>query len=148
MARSLRNEVLSDRELLHLINDIADQDPRGHVQADDVVDSLKFNQNGDRSAVTSRMAWMARFGFLSRIEPRELGLPATAKTRYVITPEGRALMGGRINATMQKALEKADAGTGLLILREVAERSYVNGSQTAANGLRRQWQHTAAKRGR
>lgn len=143
----LRNEDLSDRELLHLIDDIAQQDERGHVLSQDVIDRVGYS-NGSGRAVTSRMSAMGRLGFLERIEARTLGLPASAPPRYIISSEGRALMGGKLNKAVQTTLERADAGTELLIMREIAERGYVRGSQVRANGMRRQWLHSAARRSR
>jgi hypothetical protein len=142
---NLTNADHSDLELLHLIDDIAKRDRNGYVLADDVIEALSLNGNG-RTAV-SRMAWMNRLGYLDKIEASTLDVaPGDRRPRYLITDEGRALIVGRLNAAVQKALAKADPGTSLLVMREIAERSYVNGSRATANATRRQWLHTAAKR--
>ena len=145
MARHLRNEDLSDRELLHLINDVADE--QGLVVAEDVATALDM-RDGDQRAAHTRISWMKRLGYLERIDSRELGGKANGSPRYILTEEGRMLMKGKINATVQKALANADPGTELLLMREIGQRGFVDASQTTATAVRRQWLNMAAKRPR
>lgn len=131
--------------MLNLIALVAEGDAHGYVLAKDVADKMGF-RNGDERAVVSRLIWMKRLGYLDRIDPRQLGLPSSDAPRYVITPRGKALMGGKISATLQKALDRADPGTELLLMEDLTKQAYVNGDDVTAAAYRRQYLHTAAQR--
>lgn len=144
----LRNIDFTDRELLFIMDEVADEN--GLVHPEDVADRLGIEDtDGKRTpagTVSNRLSWMRRYGLTDRVLPQQIGLPKSERARYIITSAGRALMGGRITSAMLKELEKGDPGTELLLMREVSRRAYVNGSVTTAAAVRREWMHNAAMR--
>lgn len=146
----LRNIDFTDRELLFIMDSVADEN--GLVHPEDVADKLGIeDSDGNRSpagTVSIRLAWMRRYGLTDRVLPQSIGLPKSERARYIITSQGRALMGGRITSAMVRELEKGDPGTELLLMREVARRAYINGSDATAAAVRREWLHNAARRPR
>lgn len=144
---SLTNAVYSDRELLGVMNKVADDD--GLVHPQDVAEKLDIRANGRTTpagTVSRRLSWMRQKGLLEKVLPHEIGLPKSERARYRITDRGKAVMGGRISRAVQRELDKGDPGTEVLLMREVAKRGYVNRDEATAWVVRREWLHQAAQR--
>lgn len=145
----LKNDDFSDRELLHVVNDLADND--GYTTSQEIAHQLgiRLETNGHHvtqedhlnhgiRCVGTRFAWMVRFGFCERDEDR---------TKWRLTAEGHDLMNGRLTSGLQKALDKLDPADRVLLMREIAT-GYVDSSPAAAAMLRREWQRGYRRRGR
>jgi hypothetical protein len=147
---SLRNTDYTDRELLMVMADVANNG--GLILGLDVADRLGYPKDPDDEKppreVTGRLAWMKRYGFVDRIDPRSIGLKGSEPPRYVITPAGQAIMGGRISAAVERELDKGDPGTEVLLMRSLATRGFIEGRDWEAAAIRREWLHNAAKRPR
>lgn len=139
----LRNSDYSDRELLHIIADAAGAD--GLASSDDIAAALGYSDNGQPRSrlVAPRLSWMARYGFIERVEPEPTSDRDPRYRYWVLTNVGRALMGGRLSMRVQEALERADPGTTLLLMRRLSSAEH---SQAVADALRREYQHNSARR--
>ena len=146
---SYRNEDLTDRELLHIINDIAGD---GTVTSADIGLALGVRPDGDRSAarvVATRLAWMKRYGFLIRIDPREVeGRKGTDPVEWMISDIGRQIMSGKLPKALEQQLDRATAGNQVLLMRKLTQRAYVEAGPEVATAVRREYLHNAAKRAR
>jgi len=127
----LRNVDYTDRELLLLIEDNADAD--GVTTADDLAMALGYGEAAAHK-VTSRLAWMTRYGFLAR-----------NGAGWLITPEGREVMSGQLTPALDARLQGASVGQRVLMMRAISA-GYVNGTPAQAAAVRREWLHQAAKR--
>jgi hypothetical protein len=125
----LRNENLTDRELLHIVNDCTAAD--GYATTREIADRLGRNGEGIHD-VASRMNWMVRYEFCTRHADRP--------GNYKLTAIGRALMDGRLSKGVERALEKMDAGERLLVMRAIAAPTFSAVTPTQ-DALRREFNH-------
>jgi hypothetical protein len=142
------NASISDRELLYIIRDVANE--YGIATGEDIADRLGVADNGTSptARITPRLSWMARFGFVQSVTPQELGLKAREGKRWLITDIGRELMEGRLSAALQKTIRDARPGQELLMLRELTRSGYVDARVEVATAMRREWLHNVAQRPR
>jgi len=144
---SYRNVDLTDRELLHIINDIAGN---GEATSADIGLALGVRPDGDRSAarvVATRLAWMRRYGFLERIDPLESeGGKRGDPSRWAITEIGRQIMSGKLSKALEQQIERAAPGSQVLLMRKLTQRAYVQAGPELATAVRREYLHNAAKR--
>lgn len=140
----LRVTDYRDRELLYIIDDLADAD--GVVEATEVARQLGFVDGKGKvivAPVSMRFAWMERrYKQLRRVAPKTSADPV----RWAITENGRALMHGRITASVMRELDKNHPGTELLLIRELTRRTYIEGDPATAAAIRREVQYAEARR--
>lgn len=145
----LSNLDMTDREILLAMNDVANSD--GLVLAQDVAEYFGIVSNGKRTpagTVASRLAWMRKYGYVDRIDPKTLGLRASDHPRYIITPFGEQVMKGRIPAGIERAIDSASAGTMVMAMRKLAQRAYLQSDVQVSNAVRREYNHHEARRPR
>lgn len=130
----LRNADYTDRELLHVVDDVTAGD--GYADTYEIAERLGFTGNGSeqtgRHAVATRMAWMVRYGYCTRDRDQP--------GRYKLTKDGRALMSGELDHSMEETLAAMDPGTRVMVLRTIAKPTF-NGAQVAQHMLRREYLH-------
>ncbi len=126
---ALRNEDLTDRELLHVVNECTAAD--GWATTLEIGEQLGRSE-GDLQDVSSRMSWMVRYGFCERHKER----PGV----YRLTKAGRGLMGGKLTKAVETALGGMDEGTRLLVMRMIAMPTFAN-SGPAQDAMRREFGH-------
>jgi hypothetical protein len=145
---TLRNEDLTDRELLHVIADAADDN--GLATSEEIALALGISQNGNKSLATKvsvRLSWSVRYGFLESIDPREVGVQREVKSKlWRITPIGEQLMGGRLAKNVESAMDRMDPGAQLLAMRRLTRQAYIEAGSEVANAVRREHRHWEAKR--
>lgn len=136
----LKNEDYTDRELLHILNDVADGD--GWASTFDIAAVLPIKHpdgedHGTHASrcVASRFAWMTRYGWVERDESR---------TKWRLTRVGRDLMNGKLNKSFQTAMDKLSPGDRVLVVRAMGA-AFRTGSPEAATMLRREWLHGARR---
>lgn len=144
--RSLKNSDFSDRELLHLLSDLADSD--GWTTTPELATALGIKPSESmtprqqeayaRRCVGSRYAAMKRFGFVERDETR---------TKWRVTKVGRDLMSGKLTKGLEQALGKLSSGDRILIMRSLTQ-AFRTDRVEAATMLRREWQHGAHRNGK
>jgi hypothetical protein len=148
---SLRITDFSDREVLLILNDVADGE--GWASAKDMVERFGFAQRLDRPHrfVAQRLSWLGRYGALEREhEWDEQGRPKLTRSgklkytqRWRMTPAGRALAMGKLRTGQQRALEGLTDEQLLVALREVT-RHVQRAGETAAVLARREWRYGSA----
>lgn len=129
----LRNEDMTDREVLALVKDCLG--PNDLAASSEIADRLgvKDDDRAGRASVSRRLSWMRRYGWLAYNEDERA---------YALTDSGRALLNGKLRASMQRALEDLSPGERVLLMRGVA--SGLN-SVSTLTAVRREWQHQYAR---
>lgn len=131
---SLRIIDYTDRELLHMLNDVADEE--GWATTEQLVKAIglvsKDNDPGrPRRSVATRFTWMRRFGWVERNEEH---------TAWRLTREGADLMNGSLRRGLQKSLKSMRDGDRVLLMREMAT-AYREAPRESAIMFRREWIH-------
>lgn len=157
---SCRNADLTDREMLANIVDVGDDD--GYATTTDIGLKCGYtgsNGNGRRGnqqrtatpaqRVASRLCWMRDGGLLESFAPDRTTPyiePGDRDTRWRPTEIGYMILDGKLSKAVQTGLERMDAGSMLLAMRELMTIGYIRGGQTEAFALRREIQHHQAQR--
>lgn len=98
--------AFSDRELLHVISDIADED--GWVNGKEVAAILEVSVG----SCSSRLSWLHRFGALERRCLKE----DKGKPRFRMNAHGRALYEASLTPTQTRVLEALRNGRSQVAL--------------------------------
>lgn len=146
---SLKNIDYSDRELLHILNDLAGTE---WATTDDLADQIRITpppgNNGQgamndaqkrayaKRCIATRYSWMRRFGWVERDEDR---------TKWRVTQIGRDLMNGKLTKGLAASLERINAADRVLVMRSLT-KAYQGERNEAKTMLRREWQHGAKVR--
>lgn len=134
MLYSLRIVDFSDRELLHILNDLANQD--GWADSREIAEELGIEHRNPAQCVGQRLSWLAKHGCVEKHKDE--------KHMWSLTEFGEAIMHGKLSKAAEKQLEGMDAAQLLLATRLVT-RAYqglaadTNGGGSAAWLLRREW---------
>lgn len=133
---SLRNADYHDRELLFIVDDLSTEEG-GYASTADIAEVVfgvpeGEHANGERRYVGSRMAWMARYGFVER-DPERAG-------HYKLTKAGRELKGGKLTKSVQNALERMSDADRALVMRSAASEVFAH-SGPAQEFFRREYTH-------
>jgi hypothetical protein len=141
MASNLKLESFSDRELLHLLDDLAGEDgwvdveimaARVGLSADGMSDEqLAFHA---RRCVSVRLAWIKR---LSGCVERH---PLKERLAWRLTASGQQVVNARISVTLVESLERIGEYSALLALGHLGRR-YNRADASSANLMRREWTH-------
>ena len=135
---SLRIVDYTDRELLHILNDVANEE--GWASSEDLAKAIGIKPRGDdprgpRRCVAMRFAWMARYGWVRR-DP--------SNTMWCLTKDGEDLMSGQLRPALQQSLKEMRAADRVLLMREMTN-AYRNAPKSAAAMYRREWVHGTAR---
>jgi hypothetical protein len=106
----LRITELSDREMLHAVNDAMDD--QGRAKTPDIAIALGMDPEDPHATrcVGSRMAYMRRCGFVNK----------TSNVReWTMTKDGKTLMNGEIPDSVRAAIDSMDFGGQVSVLRQV-----------------------------
>src|SRR4051812_18305718 len=139
----LRNEDYTDRELLHVVDDVTTED--GWADTAELADRLGLNSNGGRRYVGARMSWMVRYKFCERAKPKKDATKQDA--RYRLTRHGRALIQGDLDTDTEAKLEDLSPGERVLVMRVIAREGF-SSANPATDMLRREYLHHYAQRKR
>ncbi len=132
----LRNQDYTDRELLHVVNDVGGQ---GYASVKEIADRLGFTERSQVQAVATRMAWMVRYKYVTK---------HATEGGYRLSKEGRTLMEGAISPEVEQALAEMKQGDRVVVMRSIASHGFANGSQAGQHMLRREYLHQYANRRR
>lgn len=138
----LRMTDMSDREVLGLVEDQADED--GWTEAAAVATALWpriYNGSANAEsqvkaarAVASRLAWMRRYGIVDREEKSR---------RWALTREGEHLLNGKLSGAQASAIKSLKGSTLVLAIHEVTERP---ADEMLATLMRRAWRYGTVAR--
>lgn len=128
--RTLRNTDMSDPELLDALKKAADRN--GVIDPADVAEQLRIHGTDHRTpagTVSGRMAYMDKLGLLAKVPNSQLGLPKSARARYLITTEGERLRKtSKLSRNVLRELDKGGVGAEVALAIEVARRGATNGA--------------------
>jgi hypothetical protein len=145
---------LSDREVLLVLRDVAEDDGWGYAEA--VGLRLGIIEEHARRAAAVRLSWMVRYGAVER----EHLVDADGRLRYInddvgrpkygqrwrLTEIGEAFADGRLKRAQERAVEDASTAQLLLVAQAVAERARHLDSAPAAKLIEREWKHRWGRR--
>lgn len=144
-AASLKLENYSDREILHLVNDLADND--GWVLDEHLAERIGLRVGGmsdaqlliyTRRCVGIRLAWIKKLtGCVERH-------PDKKDYRWRLTEAGKSVVGAKLNASIDNGLSQM-SDANLLAAVEVMGRRYMRANTGSANLLRREWAYGTHK---
>lgn len=144
MASNLKLENYSDRELLHVINDLASTED-GWVDVDIIAERLGLSPNGlseeqfalhCRRCVSVRLAWVAKLS--NTVEKDELRR-APEPPRWRLTQEGELLVKSKLSQADVQKLEETISDYSALGAVSALARRYQRTDAGRANLLRREW---------
>jgi len=153
MTDSANLYVFSDREFLHLVEDVARE---GWATSHDIAEQIwpkRMAEGADNGAaqhakhcVAIRLAWMRRYGCVEKREysPGEKQ-EKPGETEWGLTEAGRLFMRGRLSQAQEAALEGSGEDQTLALMSWLAT-NYRSVSALGANMIRREWMHGAARR--
>lgn len=133
---ALRLYDMPDRELLHVVNDLADND--GWAAHGALTDRLGINHKHPGNCVGVRMGWMKKYGFI-------VSEYIDGERHYRLTTNGEQLMKGKLTPSVQKALDKMGEGDMMVLMRETTGR-FRTMTPEASTMMRREWQRGALMR--
>lgn len=151
--RTIRNQDVTDRELLANITDAVEAD--GWATTTGIAVECGFgvanSKKGETPArkVATRLSWMRDGGLLESADPdytKPYKNPGDRDTRWRLSPVGEAILAGKLSKTVENALASLDAGALVLLMRQLGMQGYVGGDLAVAFTLRREWQHHQGQR--
>lgn len=141
MAENLKLENFSDREILHLLADLADNE--GWVDVEALAIRVGLSRNGlseaqmalhVRRCVTVRLAWIKK---LSGCVERH---PDKKVYAWRLTDLGREIVSAKLSKEVADKLGNIQDGATLLALSTLARR-FTRSTPAGANLMRREWTH-------
>lgn len=135
MLASLRIVDFSDRELLHIVNDLTKD---GWADSREVAEELGIDAQHPAQCVGQRFGWLAKYHCIEKHKDEA--------HKWRLTDFGESIMRGSLSKAAQRQLEGLDEGQLLLATRYVTSRyqglaASSNGGGSAAWLLRREWTH-------
>ena len=125
----LRLADMSDREVLLIMIDLADED--GLVDPLLIAETIGVRGDNKRRAVTARLSWLKRWGAVYRDNDTR---------SYGLTAIGHDMASGALRAAQSKALEGMGDAQMLLVTQWLTERAHGSGT-TVQTLVRREWQY-------
>lgn len=135
MPRSMKLDDVSDREVLAMLQDVADGD--GMASTLDMATAMDLDTKHPLSNVGVRLAYLRRIEMVQRD-------PDTK--RWYLTSMGTQYVAGRLSATQTRALESLKSEGAAWAATESLSRLLKDAGDSQATMMRRQWQHGWAQR--
>jgi hypothetical protein len=144
----LRLGDLSDREILLVLDDVADDE--GYANAHDIAAQLAMIGDHPNRSVSVRLSWLARYGAVEREllwdehgNPLFVGNSTEQRRgqRWRMTPIGEALATGSLKRAQERALDELTDEQLLLATRVIAERARSSRNATSGKLAEREWKH-------
>jgi hypothetical protein len=124
----------SDRELLHIVHEVAEENG-GSASSLDIAVALGIDAKRKTQSVGSRMAALRRYEAVENVSERGIAM-------WRLTPVGEVLAFGEPRAAQAKAIEGSKLEELLLLVRQMGERQR-NAPATARHLLRREYQRSS-----
>jgi hypothetical protein len=131
---SLRLIDYSDRELLHMVEDLAG--PDGWADALDLAKALGIEGKRRAACVGSRLAWLRRYGAVE-------GERGPVRMRWQVTEIGHVMIRGELRSRVRNVLEDLDESQVLLVMRALAGRQRSYNNDVRGHLIRREWRHSS-----
>ena len=101
---SLRLIDISDRELLHIVDDLGDNE--GWVSAEHLCKALGLDPDYPNRTVASRFVWLRRFGVVEKRKGRK----KASRGEWRLSKAGLDLIDGKLDARAEARLKKLSDG--------------------------------------
>lgn len=124
----------SDRELLLIVDELASADADGSVDTKTIADTIGIEGDFRLNSVASRMSVLKRIGATER----DTAAPASGMARWIVTPIGKILATGKLNASLEKGLDSLQPEQILLATRRIGAQ-YREQPETAGRLMRREF---------
>jgi hypothetical protein len=124
----------SDRELLALLHQVADNE--GRASTEEIADEAGLHHQYRLVSVGIRLGYLRRQGLLEREHDTRL---------WYLTAMGESFVAGRLPAAARRALEDLDGGAAWAATEQLGALLREAGPAQAAL-MRRQWQHSWLRR--
>jgi hypothetical protein len=141
MAGNLKLESFSDREILHLLNDLAGEE--GWVDVETIATRVGLTADGmseeqllihARRCVSVRLAWIKKLSGTVERHPNKGSL------LWRLTDSGQMVVSARLSQAVTVGIEQMGEMNSLLAL-DALSRRYRRADVKAANLMRREWQY-------
>lgn len=152
MANNLKLENFSDRELLHILNDVSKEYPvteDGWVETEVMAARLGLTRNGlseeqfaihARRCLSTRLGWVARLsGTVEREDVRKIG--RDVPPRWRLTHEGHQVVNAKLSDSVLQRLQDGLTDYASLHALQALSRRFISADAGAANLMRREWLH-------
>lgn len=126
--RNLTLAEYSDRELLHVLSDVADNN--GKATAEEIAEKLGMRNEHPTRCVGARLAWLKRYGAVRRDDD---GM-------WSMTSIGERFAMGALSAAEARVLDQIGTDK-LLPMMSAMTRRYRRMAPTGAHLVRREWVH-------
>ena len=133
MPSNLQLGTYSDFDLLHIVNDLADND--GWATTEEIAQRVGLTHKHPNHCVGIRFAWMRREGAVEK-HPKE--------GKWRMTDRGRALALNGLDVVERATFAEMSDNKLLAMMREMTGR-YSTGDQVTANLMRREWRYGTDK---
>lgn len=130
---SLRIDDLSDREMLHIVDQAAGEDNWAHTH--DIANALGLTTKNRHQCVGARLAVMKQNGYVKKHREERM--------TWAITKLGEEMKNGVLDQTTEGQLHSLDVGGQILALRTVARDTL--GKKMAGSAIRREFKHQQGK---
>jgi|SRR5262245_53303193 len=146
---TLRLEDYSDRELLLVVDDLAQE--FGWVDPSDVANKLGIKAAHPVRSVISRFVWMVRYGTMEReIKTDDTGSPMVTRSgrpkygqRWRLTKAGQMFAMGRLTARQADSLNRFKDDQMVLVTRWLAERQRTS-DYVQENLMKREYRYSTS----
>lgn len=135
--KSFALDDYSDRELVHVIHDLAD--PEGWVSVEDVAKVVGVVKGHVRSVVV-RFSWMARYGILERAKK--------PPTRWRLTQAGKEMVAAASKTAAASSLLHGLTDAEIVWASHTLAGRFQQAKLPHATMARREWQREFRRRGR
>lgn len=123
----------SDRELLHIVHEAAEENG-GTATSAYIAQALGIDSKRKAQSVGSRLAALRRYEAVENVSEKGVA-------QWRLTPVGEALAFGKPRVSQMQIIDRARLEELLLMVREMAQRQR-DAPDTARHLLRREWQRT------
>lgn len=128
----------SDRELLHVVHDLASATEDGFIDSHAIVERLGIRHPRASTCVGSRLAFLARREAIEK----DLDAPKRARARWRVTSLGQVMAFGDATPEQRRAIDEAEPAEVLMLTRLLAssQRGAPIGARTL---IQREWRREA-----
>lgn len=141
MPANLTLESFSDRELLHILNDLAGDE--GWVDAEVMGVRMGLSVPGmseEQTHIHARRCVSVRMSWIKRLSDTVERHPKKSVTHWRLTDAGKAVVKARLTNEFESKLGNIDEFAALAALGTLSRR-YMRADVKAANLMRREWAH-------
>ncbi len=143
MATNMKLENFSDRELLHILNDLS-EGTGDWVDPAVMATRVGLSRNGmsdEQFALHARRCLSGRLGWIARLSGTVEREPVKLMPRWRLTFFGQQVVKARLSESQTKVLEEGLSDPASLAAIAALSRRYITSNRETGNLLRREWSY-------